>query len=136
MFLLKSITVQLSSAVHNAVQHWLSLNNLDSISSSLKKGCLQNSSKTSKLCQKYNLKLFLLHCYCPYQHLFTKAYQIHTFIIQEDEMPILLTVITRILVHVTQYLFTLDASPSHLKHKFWVTNAVTQYGTTSLQYVL
>jgi len=48
VFLVKSITVQLSSGDHSVMQHCLSLNNLDSISSSLKKGCLQNSSKTIK----------------------------------------------------------------------------------------
>jgi len=48
VFLLKSITVQLSRGIHNVVQHCLSLNNLESISSSLKIGCLQNSSETIK----------------------------------------------------------------------------------------
>lgn len=61
-------------------------------------------------------KIQFLNYFCFNQNLFTRAYQIHAFIIQADEMPMLLTVTTRIFVHVTQYLFTLNASLSHVKN--------------------
>lgn len=74
------------------------------------------AKQLSKLCKKYLcLTFFNYFCFIVIAFIRTCS-QIHAFIIQAEEMPVLLTVNTRIFVHVTQHLVNLDASLSHLKN--------------------